>query len=180
MKKIILKPRKDDKFPVMEKSDKNMKLLSSSIQQKKDEQAKKEEEASKVNFEALQQEEFLSENVEIEEKALMLEKKKSKKNSLFLNPVVRLKKCVEAEDIVLSWRANNCLPSTETFHESSQLTENRSAIPAGNSSVKNDDLKFATKLQEFFDLMDKKRIVVDRSKGSSNEYTLRRKHKCDE
>lgn len=44
------------------------------IQQKKDEQAKKEEEASKVNFEALQQEEFLSENVEIEEKALMLEK----------------------------------------------------------------------------------------------------------
>ncbi|KAI8734326.1 E3 ubiquitin-protein ligase RNF168 [Biomphalaria glabrata] len=130
------------------------------IQQKKDEQAKKEEEAK--------------------EKALMLEKKKSKKNSLLLNPVVRLKKCVEAEDIVLSWRANNCLPSTETFHESSQLTENRSAIPAGNSSVKNDDLKFSIKLQEFFDLMDKKRIVVDRSKGSSNEYTLLRKHKCDE
>ncbi|KAK6987402.1 hypothetical protein BgiMline_017096, partial [Biomphalaria glabrata] len=150
------------------------------IQQKKDEQAKKEEEASKVNFEALQQEEFLSEKVEIEEKALMLEKKKSKKNSLFLNPVVRLKKCLKEEDIMLSWRANNCLPDTETFHDTSQLTENRSAIPAGNSSVKNDDLKFATKLQEFFDLMDKKRIVVDRSKGSSNEYTLQRKHKCDE
>nr|KAI8733883.1 hyaluronan-mediated motility receptor-like [Biomphalaria glabrata] len=148
------------------------------IQQRKDEEAKKEEEASKVNFEALQQEEFLSENVEIEEKALMLEK--SKKNSLFLNPVVRLKKCLKAEDIVLSWRANNCLPDTENFHDSSQLTENRSAIPAGNSSVKNDDLKFATKLQEFFDLMDKKRIMVDRSKGSCNEYTLRRKHKCDE
>ncbi|XP_055862347.1 E3 ubiquitin-protein ligase rnf168-like isoform X1 [Biomphalaria glabrata] len=129
------------------------------IQQKKDEQAKKEEEASKVNFEALQQEEFLSENVEIEEKALMLEKKKSKKNSLFLNPVVRLKKCLKAEDIVFSWRANNCLSGTESFHDSSQLTENRSAIPAGNSSEKNDDLRFATKLQEFFDLMDKKRIV---------------------
>ncbi|KAI8783333.1 hypothetical protein BgiBS90_014949, partial [Biomphalaria glabrata] len=147
------------------------------IQQKKDEEAKKEEEASKVLFEALQQEEFLSEKVEIEEKALVLEKKKSKKNSLFLNPVVRLKKCLKAEDIVLSWRANNCLPDTETFHDSSQLTENRSA---GNSSVQSDDLRFATKLQEFFDLMDKKRIVVDRSKGSRNEHTLRRKHKCDE
>ncbi|KAI8727722.1 hypothetical protein BgiBS90_028819, partial [Biomphalaria glabrata] len=106
--------------------------------------------------------------------------KKSKKNSLFLNPVVRLKKYLKAEDIVLSWRANNCLPNTETFHDSSQLTENRSAIPAGNSSVQTDDLRFATKLQEFFDLMDKKRIVVDRSKGSRNEYTWRRKHKCDE
>ncbi|KAI8728765.1 E3 ubiquitin-protein ligase RNF168 [Biomphalaria glabrata] len=180
MKKIILKPRKEDKFPVLEKSDKNMKLLSSRFSKKKDEQAKKEEEASKVNFEALQQEEFLSENVEIEEKALMLEKKKSKKNSLFLNPVVRLKKCLKAEELVLSWSANNCPSDTETFHDSSQLTENRSAILAGNSSVQTDDLRFATKLQEFFDLMDKKRIVVDRSKGSSNEYTLQRKHKCDE
>nr|KAI8727091.1 E3 ubiquitin-protein ligase RNF168-like [Biomphalaria glabrata] len=150
------------------------------IQQKKDEEAKKEEEASKVLFEALQQEEFLSEKVEIEEKALMLEKKKSKKNSLLLNPVVRLKKCLKAEELVLSWRANNCPSGTGTFHDSSQLTENRSAIPAGNSSVQTDDLRFATKLHKFFDLMDKKRIVVDRSKGSSNEYTLRRKPKCDE
>nr|KAI8727174.1 E3 ubiquitin-protein ligase RNF168-like [Biomphalaria glabrata] len=179
MKKMILKPRKDDKFPVLEKSEEYEAAIQQ-IQQKKDEQAKKEEEASKVNFEALLQEEFLSEKVEIEEKALMLEKKKSKKNSLLLNRVVRLKKCLEAEELVLSWRANNCQPNTETFHDSSQLTENRSAIPAGNSSVKNDDLKFATKLQEFFDLMDKKRIVVDRSKGSRNEYTLCRKHKCDE
>ncbi|KAI8767974.1 hypothetical protein BgiBS90_029280, partial [Biomphalaria glabrata] len=106
--------------------------------------------------------------------------KSLKKNSLLLNPVVRLKKCLEAEELVLSWRANNCQPNTETFHDSSQLTENRSAIPAGNSSEKTDDLRFATKLQEFFDLMDKKRIVVNRSKGSRNEYTLRRKHKCDE
>ncbi|KAI8727988.1 hypothetical protein BgiBS90_038090 [Biomphalaria glabrata] len=119
------------------------------MRQKKDEEAKKEEEASKALVEPLQQEEFLSEKVEIEEKGLMLEKKKSKKNSLLLNPVVRLKKCLEAEDIVLSWRANNCLPNTETFHDSSQLTENRSAIPAGNSSVHTDVLRFATKLQEF-------------------------------
>ncbi|KAI8737265.1 hyaluronan-mediated motility receptor [Biomphalaria glabrata] len=53
------------------------------IQQRKDEEAKKEEEASKALVEALQQEEFLSEKVEIEEKALVLEKKKSKKIASF-------------------------------------------------------------------------------------------------
>ncbi|KAK0042831.1 E3 ubiquitin-protein ligase RNF168 [Biomphalaria pfeifferi] len=94
-----------------------------------DDEAKKEEEASKALVEALQQEEL---NVEIEEKALVLEKKKYTKSR-----VERLK--------------------------------------AFSSDIET-DLRMATKLQDLYDLMDKKRIV-DRSKGSSNEYKLRRKKK---
>ncbi|KAK0066595.1 E3 ubiquitin-protein ligase RNF168 [Biomphalaria pfeifferi] len=64
----------------------------------------------------------------------------------------------------------------------STKTLEKQYLPVEDSylSQEESDRLMALKLQEMYELMDKKRIAVDRFKGSSNEYTLRRKRKCDE
>ncbi|KAK6962811.1 E3 ubiquitin-protein ligase RNF168 [Biomphalaria glabrata] len=64
----------------------------------------------------------------------------------------------------------------------SAKTLEKQYLPVEDSylSQEESDRLLALKLQEMYELMDKKRIAVDRFEGSSNEYTLRRKRKCDE